>query len=67
MGEVHITPREKEILMWLSSGKTAADIGRFIGCTRATVECHKHHIMNKLGAANVTALVAMALRGGIIE
>ncbi|MBX5089364.1 helix-turn-helix domain-containing protein [Rhizobium lentis] len=67
MAEVRITPREKEILIWLSDGKTAADIGAFIGCTRATVETHKQRVMNKLGAANVTSMIAMALRGKIIE
>lgn len=67
MSEAHVTPREKEVLKWLSDGKTATEIGEFIGCARATVESHKHHVMNKLGAANVTSMVAMAIRGGIIE
>jgi DNA-binding CsgD family transcriptional regulator len=66
MGAVHITPREREIILRLSDGKTAKEIGQIIGCARATVETHKQHIMNKLGAANVTSMVAMASRAGII-
>lgn len=64
---VHITPREKEVIVWLSHGKTAAAIAEFMGCARATVESHKHHVMTKMGAANVTAMVAMALREGIVQ
>jgi LuxR family quorum sensing-dependent transcriptional regulator len=63
---ITVTPMEKEILVWLSDGKTAGEIGEIIGRARSTVETHKQQIMNKFGAANVTSLVAAALRQGII-
>lgn len=64
--EPHTTPREKEILKWLSHGKTTNEICMILGITSHTVETHKQTAMNRLGAVNVTALVAKALRTGII-
>lgn len=65
--DLHTTPREREILTWLSHGKTTSEICEILGVTKFTVETHKQHAMDRLGAANVTALVAKALRGKIID
>lgn len=62
-----ITPREKEVIQWLSVGKTADEVGVILGCARKTVETHKMHAMDKLGSANVVSMVADALRKQIIE
>lgn len=67
MSAPNITPREKEIITWLSHGKSVDAIAELLGCASRTVESHKHNIMDKMGAANVTAMVAMALRRGIVE
>lgn len=67
MTDLNITPREKEVIWWLCAGKTANDIGSIIGCSKNTVESHKHHMMIKLGVPNVVALVAAAFRRGIVQ
>ncbi|MBX5142330.1 helix-turn-helix transcriptional regulator [Rhizobium lentis] len=50
-----VTPREREIIGWMAQGKTAAEIGTILG------------ISPKLGVFKETALVAAALRNGIIR
>lgn len=63
----HVSPREKEIIMWLSHGKTTGQICEILSIKPATVEGYKREVMDRLGAANVTSLVAAALRQGIIS
>lgn len=67
MTEARVTPREKEILLWLSEGKTTDIICEILSVSYHTVETHKQTMMNRFGAANVTSLVAAALRQGIIQ
>lgn len=67
MSETHLTPREKEIIEWLCAGKTTAQISEIIGITKATVEDHKHAVMDKFGAANSVAMVAAAFRQGLVN
>lgn len=67
MSEVHITPRETEVIRWIADGKTSAEIGRLIGCATATVDRHKRNVLEKLEAPNSVAMVAKAIRGKIIE
>jgi DNA-binding CsgD family transcriptional regulator len=64
---VHTTQRETEIITWLSHGKTTGQICEILGIRPATVEGYKREAMDRLGAVNVTALVAKALRSGIIS
>lgn len=67
MSAPKITPREKEIITWLSYGKTTDDICAILACTKFTVESHKKNVMDKLGVPNATAMVASALRQGLVE
>lgn len=64
--DIHISPREKEILIWLSRGKTTDVICEILGIRANTVNTYKREMMDRFGAANVTSLVAAALRQGII-
>jgi DNA-binding NarL/FixJ family response regulator len=43
------------------------DIARLIGRTAETVKAHLQHVMAKLGAADRTEAVTVALRRGIIH
>lgn len=63
----HFSPREREVLVWLSHGKTTNEICEILGIRPATVEGYKREVMDRLGAVNVTALVAKALRQGLIQ
>ncbi|MDR9777217.1 helix-turn-helix domain-containing protein [Rhizobium hidalgonense] len=65
--DLRVTPREKEVLVHLSNGKTTDLIGEILGIRANTVNTYKREMMDRFGAANVTSLVAAALRRGIIQ
>ena len=56
-----LTAREREVLQWLSGGKTDRDIGEILGISPRTVHKHLQRIYEKLGVETRTAAVARAL------
>ncbi|MBK8002591.1 MAG: response regulator transcription factor [Gemmatimonadetes bacterium] len=64
---VELTERELEVLAELAKGGSNRDIATAIGRTEATVKVHVQHILEKLGAADRTEAVTLALRRGIIH
>lgn len=64
---VQLTAREVEVLQFAAKGLRNRDIARVIGRTEETVKMHLKHIMAKLGAADRTEAVTMALQRGIIH
>jgi DNA-binding NarL/FixJ family response regulator len=62
-----LTPRELEVLDLIAQGMRNRDIARAIGRTEATVKMHLKHVMRKLGVADRTEAVTLALRRGIIH
>ena len=64
MDSFRLTPRELEVLGWVSKGKTNRDIGEILGMSPRTVNKHLEHIYEKLGVETRTAAAAMAMRIG---
>jgi len=62
-----LTRQEKEVLLWLSHGKTAWEIGTILNLDKRAVEWRIHRILRKLGVNNGTAAVAKALREGELD
>ncbi|MHA3774718.1 response regulator transcription factor [Verrucomicrobiota bacterium sgz303538] len=56
-----LTPRESEVLLWISRGKTNSEIATIVGCTLRTVTKHTEHIRSKLAVETRTAAAAIAL------
>jgi len=56
-----VTPREAEVLIWLSRGKSNRDIGDILGLSPRTVNKHLEQIYAKLGIENRSSAVAMTL------
>lgn len=56
-----LTPREAEVLYWLSEGKTNPEIGLIVNSSRRTVEKHVEHILDKLGVENRLAAGRLAM------
>jgi DNA-binding CsgD family transcriptional regulator len=52
-----LTPRERQVLHMLATGKTNAQIADRLFVTEGTVKSHVKHIMEKLGATNRTDAV----------
>jgi len=62
-----LTGREIEVLQQVAGGNRNRDIAGKLFITEETVKVHIKHIMEKLGAADRTQAVAIAVRRGIIQ
>ena len=67
LGEERLTAREMDVLQHLSGGNSNRDIAERLFISEETVKVHVKHIMEKLGAADRTQAVAIAVRRGIIR
>lgn len=56
-----LTPKESEILFWLSQGKTNAEIATILESALNTVKKHVQNIFQKLGLETRTAATRLAL------
>ena len=57
-----LTPREAEVLYWLTLGKTNCDISAILGLSARTVNKHLEQIFQKMGIDNRTSAAVMADR-----
>jgi LuxR family quorum sensing-dependent transcriptional regulator len=62
-----LTLREREVLAWAAQGKSAWEIGEILNIAKRTVDEHVKLAMRKLGAANRTQAVAIALRQRLFD
>ena len=62
-----LTGRQAEILQSLARGLTNKDIARQFGLSVRSVEEHVNHVIEKVGAANRTEAVAIALRKRLVK
>ena len=56
-----LTPREAEVLFWISQGKSNHDIGVILGAKTGTICKHVEHIFGKLNVENRTTAAVVAL------
>ena len=61
LGSPELTPRESEVLFWISQGKSNHDIGVILGAKTGTICKHVGHILSKLNVENRTAAAVVAL------
>lgn len=57
-GALGLTPREVEVLAWISRGKTDGDIAVILDLSVRTVQHHVGHVLAKLGVESRTAAAA---------
>lgn len=62
-----ISPREVDVLRLVVNGCQNKVIARELGISARTVEVHRAHVMQKLGASSIAELVRVALHSGILE
>ncbi len=62
-----LTGRERDVLNWVAEGKTDWEVGMILSIAESTVRSHVKAAMAKFTAPNRTALVASALRMGVIR
>jgi DNA-binding CsgD family transcriptional regulator len=62
-----LSPREREVLGWAASGKTAWETATLIGVGERAIRLYTENAMAKLNAKTKTQAVAIAVRNGIIH
>lgn len=66
-GRVHLTPREREVLLLLSEGMPNKLIGRELNISSGTVKIHVGKILNELGVTSRLQAVVAAHRRGLVR
>ncbi|MGU3540501.1 response regulator transcription factor [Methylobacterium sp. A54F] len=66
-GNVRLTAREREIVTWVSRGKSSADVAQIVGISERTVNFHIENVMRKLGVATRMQAAITCLTQGLIE
>ena len=61
-----LSPREREVLALLASGRSTKEAAAALGLSPKTVETHRAHIMDKLGIRDLAGLVRHAIREGLV-
>lgn len=56
-----LTPREAEVLLWVSQGKANSDVATILSMSEKTVKIHLNHIFEKLNVETRTAAAMHAL------
>jgi DNA-binding NarL/FixJ family response regulator len=64
---VHLTARERDVLVALSHGQSAAEAAEDLGISRKTIAVHKRNLYAKLGARSQAEAVALALKRGLLR
>jgi len=62
-----LTPRQREILVWVAQGYSSKEIAFSLGISGKTVETHRAMLKERLDIHNVAGLVRYALRVGLIS
>ncbi|HKA80220.1 MAG TPA: response regulator [Xanthobacteraceae bacterium] len=60
-GRDRLTPRERDVLNQIASAASNKEAAKNLGISQRTVEIHRVHIMQKLGAKNTADLIRIVL------
>lgn len=62
-----LSPRERQIVSMVARGQSSAQIAQELCLSPKTVDTYRFRLMQKLGVADVPALVRFAIREGLIN
>ncbi len=63
----YLSKREREVLIWLTKGKSSWEVSVILDISERTVNFHVRNIMQKLNSVSRTQAVAVAIEKGIIN
>jgi two-component system, NarL family, response regulator len=61
-----LTPREQQVLLSITNGKSNKEIGVALNISEATVKVHVTHILEKLKASGRTEAIRVAVQRGLV-
>jgi DNA-binding NarL/FixJ family response regulator len=64
---VELTPRQREVLALIASGRSTKDIALELSISTKTVETHRAQLMERLQIFDVAGLVRYAIRTGMVK
>jgi DNA-binding CsgD family transcriptional regulator len=62
-----LTPREREVVSLLASGRTNKGVARILGLSAKTVEAHRARALKRLNVKTTAELIRLAIESGIIH
>lgn len=62
-----LTPRQREVLVWVAEGKENESIGMILGITLGTVKFHMISLLRHFEAPNRQLLISRAWKAGLIK
>jgi DNA-binding NarL/FixJ family response regulator len=62
-----LTPRETDVLVAITAGRSNAEIGKQLQVSEATVKTHVTHLLTKLGLTSRTQAVVFGYESGLVE
>ncbi len=62
-----LSPRERQVVVMVVNGGTSAEIAAELRVSAKTVDSYRSRLMAKLGVGDITALVKLALRHGLVD
>jgi DNA-binding NarL/FixJ family response regulator len=65
--QISLTPREVQVLAFVAQGFANKDIASQLGTASGTIKMHVQNILGKLGAADRTHAVTIAIQRGILH
>jgi FixJ family two-component response regulator len=57
----HLTPREYEVMLMVTDGKSNKEIANSLGVSAKTIEAHRARVMEKMQAGSLAELVRMVI------
>ena len=64
---VELTPRESEVLVWITRGYSNREIAEELGIAEKTVRIHVSSVLDKMGARDRTQATIYALQRGLVH
>jgi DNA-binding CsgD family transcriptional regulator len=66
-GDSRLSPRETQVLYWITAGKSDWQIGKILNISSKTVNYHAENVKRKFGVATRMQAVVAALKAGAIR
>jgi LuxR family transcriptional regulator, quorum-sensing system regulator CviR len=63
---IELTPRERDVLLWLKCGRSTEEIAAILKISGRTVKYHVSNVIDKLGAENRLHALAIAMERGLL-